>query len=377
MNYNEVEYNDESQTYRRIKERRREKRRKKKRIKRDIILFFVVCMIITAGALGVSSIADIIKSGGDKTINVSTVLANVSETINAKEDAKEEESKSEESAESKYPYKQDITVKYPAISGSYTTITDAEIRSPYIALLDVDNSEIIAGRDCNATIYPASMTKVMTLIVAVEHLESLEDTVTFDYEMLAPLVQDEASRAGFEAGETVTAKDLLYGLILPSGADAAVGLADLIAGSEDAFVELMNEKCVEMGLTGTHFTNTSGLHDTNHYTTLIEQAMIMEYAMKNEICAEILGTYQYTTQSTTEHPDGILLTSTMYSRMYGDEVEGVMIIGGKTGFTSEAKHTLVSCADKDGHLYIAVTAYADDKWHGIFDDFAIYGNYIN
>ena len=266
--------------------------------------------------------------------------------------------------------------EYPKVSESYVDIVSEEVKSPYVALLDVENNQIIAGRNIEARIYPASMTKVLSLIVAVEHLTDMSQTFTMTGDIVDPLVREGASRAGFEAGDTVSVEDMLYGLVLPSGADAAVGLAIMTAGSEGAFAELMNEKCAELGLTQSHFTNASGLFDENQYTTPVEMALILKYAMQNEKCAAILSTYQYTTAPLASNPEGVLLSSTMFSRMYGTEVEGVTITAGKTGYTQEAKNCLVSCAQKGEHHYIALTAGAENRWHVIFDDFEIYGKYL-
>ncbi len=106
-------------------------------------------------------------------------------------------------------------------------------------------------------------------------------------------------------------------------------------------------------------------------------AVILEYALQNDLCRKVLSTYQYTTSRTKEHPQGILLESTMFSRMYGDEVEGVQIEGGKTGFTDEAENCLASFAVKDGHEYIAVTAGSYDYWLTVYDAFELYGNYLD
>lgn len=302
--------------------------------------------------------------------------SNVDNTNNAQVvaislDATEEQNE----VQTETPTVQKKTYIYPTMSSSYVDITSSTVKSPYISLLDVENNQIIAGRECDKRIFPASMTKVMTLIVAVENLKSFDDTFTMTSEILYPLVKENATRAGFDSGEVVSANNLLYGLILPSGADAAIALADMISGSEEEFVNLMNQKCEELGLKNTHFVNTSGLHDDNHYTTPIEMAMILNYAMKNATCAKILSTYQYTTTPSEQHPEGILLTSTMFSKMYGDEAEGVVITSGKTGFTSEAMCCLTSYAVKDGKHYIAVTAGAGNMWNVIFDDFDIYKNY--
>lgn len=265
---------------------------------------------------------------------------------------------------------------YPGRAENYMEIDSEEVKSPYVALLDVEENKLVAGRNAEAKIYPASMTKVMSLIVAVEQLQDLSMTFSITADIVDPLYRAEASRAGFEPGDSVTVEDMLYGLILPSGADAAVGLSVLAAGSEEAFADLMNEKCAELGLTQTHFVNASGLHDENQFTTPLEMAVILKYAMENEVCAKVLSTYQYTTAPLASNPEGILLTSTMFSRMYGNEVEGVSIMAGKTGYTQEAKHCLVSFAEKNGHHYVATTAGAENKWHAIFDDFEIYGKYL-
>lgn len=269
-----------------------------------------------------------------------------------------------------------IKFDYPTTSPSYKVMEDSDIKSPYVALLDVSSNQIIAGKEPDVKIYPASMTKVMSLIVAVENISDLNATYTFNAKELNDLFLENASVAGFSVDESIKAIDLLYGLILPSGADAAGALAKLAAGSEENFVALMNAKCEELGLKNTHFCNPSGLHDENQYTTSTEMAMIMNYAMKNAVCAKILSTYQYTTESTPEHPEGILLTSTMFSRMYGTEVEGVTIKAGKTGYTDEAHNCLVSYAVKDGKEYIAVTAASGNRWYVIFDDFHIYERYL-
>ncbi len=251
-------------------------------------------------------------------------------------------------------------------------------------LIDVKGNTVLASKDADECIFPASLTKVMTLIVTVENCDDLEGKFTMTAEILEPLILENASVAGFAPGEEVTVKDMLYGLILPSGADAAIGLAAHIAGSEDSFVELMNKKSEEMGLQYTHFINASGLHHDEHYSTCREMAEILRYAMENEIMREVLTTYQYTTSNTPEHPEGIELTSTMFSRMYGDEPENAFIIAGKTGYTLEAHHCLASfaikCEENESEDdiysrkgdYILVTIGSPTKWGAVFDAIDIY-----
>lgn len=264
-------------------------------------------------------------------------------------------------------------VLYPDRSGDVIQLTPA-IDSTHAILIDLDNNTVIAEKGSQERIYPASMTKLMTLIVAIEHIEDMNATFTMTEEILAPLYAQNASMAGFQTGEICTMMDLLYGTALPSGADATTALALHTAGSEEAFVGWMNEKVEELGLKDTHFMNASGLHDVNHYSTVTDIALILEYCMQNELCKEIISTYTYTTEMTPEHPEGITLYSTMFSRMYGTEVPNIMILGGKTGFTDEAGNCLASYAQtEDGRTYIAVTGGGFSKWRPVYDAFKLYG----
>lgn len=263
---------------------------------------------------------------------------------------------------------------YPTDAEDLFTLTENNITSEYAILLNVEDNTVMASRNADEIIYPASMTKIMTLLVAAENIEDMNDTFTMTYEIIAPLVEMDASRAGFSEGETVTLWDLMYGIALPSGADASVAIATYVSGSEEAFVELMNEKAEELGLENTHFVNTSGLHDEDHYSTVTDIALLMTAVMENDICQEVLSTYQYTTTATDEHPDGIVLESTMFTRMSGNEVEGITIEAGKTGYTDASGHCLVSYAtDEEGNGYVAVVANSTTYWNSVYDTFAIYG----
>lgn len=245
-------------------------------------------------------------------------------------------------------------------------------------LIDVTANTVVASKNPTARVYPASVTKVMTLLVGVEHIQDYTQTVTMPYELLNDLFAQEATVAGFSAGEKVNMTDLLYGTILPSGADATWGIAYHVAGSEKAFAELMNEKAAAIGMKNTHFANCSGLHDPNHYTTAEDMALLMREAMKNPLCRKVLGTYQYTTASTPEHPDGLLLTSTMYSRMKGDEPEVATVLGGKTGYTTQAGHTMVSFAKgNDGHEYVFASMGGSNRWQATYDAIHVYAKYGN
>ncbi len=272
---------------------------------------------------------------------------------------------------------------FPAFA-SYTDETeDLVIDSEYGILIDLESNTVVASKNGDSKIYPASMTKIMTLVVAYEHLDDLDATYTFPAEIFDPLYQAGASVAGFKPGETVPYRDLLYGTILPSGADATVGLALAIAGSETGFAAMMNETAQRLGLGNTHFVTVSGLHDDNHYSTCHEMALILEYAISIPELRQILSTYKYTTTATAEHPEGIELRSTMYSRMEGTEAEGMYVQGGKTGYTQEARHCLATfaapCTEENAPYtrprFILVTAFGWSEYKPVFDAINTYTKY--
>lgn len=274
----------------------------------------------------------------------------------------------------------------PLIYSDYSQQLGSEISSNYCILYCVDDRNVIARKASKEKLYPASMTKIMTLIVAVESISNLDDKIEMTYEVINPLYLQGATITGFKSGDMVTVEDLLYGIVLPSGADATVSIANYISGSEEEFVKLMNKKAEELGLTDTHFTNTSGLHDTNHYTTAYDMAIILDYAIHNETCNRILSTYKYTTKSTTTdesgNPKNIEFYSTMFKNVSRELVDGVTICGGKTGYTSESMYCLASFAQKHGKTYIAVTAgapvgYERGVWTNIANDVKkLYSEYI-
>lgn len=212
-------------------------------------------------------------------------------------------------------------------------------------------------------IYPASMTKIMTALLAIENFTDLNETITVPEDIFEELTAQDASVAGFNPYEQPTVRDLLYGVLLPSGADACETLARAIGGSEEGFVAMMNQKAEELGLANTHFENCTGLHDDNHYSTCRDIAVLMNECLKSDTFREIVTTEIYTTEATASHPDGITLYDTMLHRFTSYEMSttlenGAVIEGGKTGFTDEAGQCLVSFAEYGGEEYILVTAEA-------------------
>ncbi|MCD8082100.1 MAG: hypothetical protein LUE86_00905, partial [Clostridiales bacterium] len=169
----------------------------------------------------------------------------------------------------------------PQTKDDTVTITSENVQSSYALLIDLDDNTIVAQKNAFDRISPASMTKIMTVLVAAEHVKDLDDTFTITREMTDYSYSNDASAVGFAVDETVTVRDLMYGTVLPSGADAAAGLATYVAGSLDDFVSMMNEKLDELGLSDSaHFTNCVGFYDENHFCTLCDMAMILKAAVE-------------------------------------------------------------------------------------------------
>lgn len=251
--------------------------------------------------------------------------------------------------------------------------------STHAILIDESSDTIIASKGAKDRISPASMTKVLTVLVAAEHIteEQLEDTFTMTLDITDYSYVNDCSNTGFLDGEQVKVKDLFYGTILPSGADAAVGLATYVAGSHELFVDMMNEKLKELGLSDSaHFTNCVGLYDENHYCTIYDMAVIMKAAMKNDLCREVLAEKCYTTEPTAEHPEGLTI-SNWFLRRIEDKETGGDVLGAKTGFVVESGNCAVSYSMSDaGTPYICVTAGAHSSWRCIYDHVEIYNRYV-
>lgn len=160
------------------------------------------------------------------------------------------------------------------------------INSSYAVLMQAGTGKVIGDINGDTQMYPASMTKIMTTIVAIENLSDLDQQITLTNDMVADLYAQDATQAGFQPGETAPAIDYLYGVMLPSGAECCRALAVTIAGSEDAFVDLMNQKAEKLGLDNTHFCNTTGLHADNHYSTAkdIATLLLRKFIINPEFC---------------------------------------------------------------------------------------------
>lgn len=237
------------------------------------------------------------------------------------------------------------------------TVDLSGLNSPH-AILICRGGEVLGSRDADAVLYPASLTKIMTVLLAAESLPDLDAPVTLEDGIFPPLWQANASLAGFAADETVPVRDLLYGALLPSGAECSVTLACSTAGDEQTFVQRMNQRAAALGMQDTHFCNATGLQDPAHVSTVRDIALLLDAALDNETFRQVFTARQYTTAATDAHPDGILLQSSMFAALDGESTGRAVLLGGKTGYTSEAGQCLASLAELDGQEYILVTAGA-------------------
>lgn len=241
-------------------------------------------------------------------------------------------------------------------------LTD-EIDSRFAYVWNVTEDRVLAEKNGQERMYPASMTKLMTLLLACESGIAMDTPYVFDKDMLDPLIAQGASRVGFEPEETVTFADLLYGSILSSGGDATAALAEVVDGDEASFAKHMNRRAQDLGMFDTHFVNASGLHDDEHYSTARDIALLLEKTLENATCREILSTSVYTTSRNSVHPNGMEIRSVVELRMQDYQPEQVKFQGGKTGFTDQAGYCLASFAEQGSDTYIVVVAGGEERMH--------------
>lgn len=255
----------------------------------------------------------------------------------------------------------------PEPTKAVQSISSEGLHSAHALLIRAEDGAVMMDKGASEQTYPASITKIMTAILAIENLPDLDEQIAIPEEMFTSLAEQGASVAGFDPYEQVTVRSLLYGVLLPSGADACITLAEKIAGSEEGFVQKMNEKAAELNLTGTHFMNCTGLHDPQHYTTCKDLAELMRYCMKNETFRTIVSTKSYTTEPTSSHPSGITMYDSMFTKFDNAQISttmenGFVVEGGKTGFTDEAGQCLASFGTLNGSEYILVTTGAPAQY---------------
>ncbi|MDO4170985.1 MAG: D-alanyl-D-alanine carboxypeptidase family protein [Lachnospiraceae bacterium] len=237
--------------------------------------------------------------------------------------------------------------------GDLSTSKKPSVTAKSAILMDANSGEILYEKDIYKKRYPASITKIMTTLVAIENCDSLYETVTYS-EHAINSIEPGSSQIYINPGEKLSLEESLYAIMLESANEACNGVAEHIGGSIEGFVDMMNAKAKELGCKNTHFMNPNGLHNDKHYVCAYDMALITKAALKNKTFRKIASTASYTIPTTNKskqqrplwnHHKMVKKTNYVY-----DGVEG-----GKTGFTMMARNTLVTWCQRDGLELIAVT----------------------
>ncbi len=242
----------------------------------------------------------------------------------------------------------EIISNIESIESSSNTTQLPTINSRAYVVIDRKSNTVLIGKNENQKKKMASTTKIMTALIVIEHC-NLSDTV----EISKKAASTGGSRLGLKTSDKLTVSDLLYGLMMCSGNDAAASLAEHVAGSITEFANLMNEKAKSLGLSNTHFVTPHGLDEDEHYTTAYELALLSNYAMNNEIFAKIVGTKNYTI-TINGYPKNLTNTNELLGVLNG-------VYGIKTGFTNGANRCLVTCCKRGDMDIICVVLGADTK----------------
>ena len=250
-----------------------------------------------------------------------------------------------------------------------------DIYSENMVLYNLNEDKIIDEKNKDEQISIASLTKIMTAYVAIQHIDNLEEEVVLTPNVFYGLAEANAAVAGFQIGEKVTYLDLLYGALLPSGADAANALAIFLAGNQKTFVEWMNEEADHLGLKNTHFVNMTGLDDVGHYSSVSDVAIMLKEAYQNETFKKIFTSPSYMTSDKR-----LLFRSTFRNTLTKFGLSADYILGAKTGFTYDAGRCLATIAydEQEDITYLLVTAkalYTTDYYH-VMDAITIYEYYF-
>lgn len=217
-------------------------------------------------------------------------------------------------------------------------------------LMDANTGVILYSKNINEKLYPASTTKIMTCLLAMEQ-GSLDDMIEFTKEAVFSVPAD-GSNMGMDVGESITMEQCLYGILVGSANEVANAVAEHIGGTIDNFIDMMNERATQIGCTNTHFVNANGLYDDDHYTTVYDLALISRVFFQNEMLCKIGNTARYHFEPTATQPDDFYLNNK--HKLISGEIAYDGICGGKTGYTNEARQTLVTCAEQNGMKLICI-----------------------
>ena len=228
--------------------------------------------------------------------------------------------------------------------------TGPQVSAQAAILMDANTGVILYSKNIHERLYPASTTKIMTALLAMEN-GNLDDMVEFSQDAVFSVPTD-GSNMGIDMGESITLEECLYGIMVASANEAANAAGEYVSGSIDGFVTLMNERAEEMGCNDTHFVNPNGLHDPQHYTSAYDLAVISSYFFRNEMLCKISNTPRYHFEATSTQPDDFYKNNK--HKLINGEVPYDGILGGKTGYTDDSRQTLVTCAEQNGMRLVCV-----------------------
>ena len=380
------EYDNDSEYLKKRRQVRRERMlRRQRAIRRRIILLAAAVLLL---ACGIPAAIHFSGKRAERKEQEALLAAEEQQRAEAEAQAQEEQLRQQEEAQAQEAAEAAREAEEQARIAQYQPqeteatqeipLSNENVNSTQAILVNADTGEIVARKDDQRVISPASMTKILTLLVACENLteEDLDDPFTISIEITDFVFKNQCSAVNFDKEETVTVRDLLYGTILPSGADAAMGLAEYVAGSQEAFVDMMNAKVEKLGISSTaHFTNCIGLYDEENHCTVRDMAVILRAAVDNEMCREFLSANTYTTTSTPQHPDGIEISNWFLRRIEDKDTHGEVLYA-TTGYVDQSGSCAASFQrSNSGTNYVCVTVNAHSPWRCIYDHVEIYSSY--
>ena len=244
-----------------------------------------------------------------------------------------------------------IRKNLPIQSNSYENWPDGpQVSSQSAIVMDVDSGAVLYAKNIDERLYPASTTKILTCLLAVENAK-MDEMVEFSHDAVFGVPRD-GSNMGIDVGEILPMEDCLYGILVGSANEVAAAVGEHVGGDTETFLQMMNDRAKELGCKNTNFMNANGLHDDNHYTTAYDLALIARAFFSNDYLANIANTPRVHFEPTATQPDDFYLNNK--NKLVSKEIKYEYYLGGKTGYTKEAKQTLVSCAEKDGMRLVCV-----------------------
>ena len=253
--------------------------------------------------------------------------------------------------------------------GNEIKIESIELNSEYIDIenivsknaivIDRATGQIIMGKNYNEKIHPASMTKVMTAIVGIENISNMNKRTKVTQDIIDYCIINGLSVSGFESGDNPKIIDLLYGILLESGGESCITLARYVSGTEEEFINLMNQKAREIGMENTHFSNPTGITDSENYSTAKDIGILFEYALRNKQFKKIVESKEYEARGIKGTFTKHTINNNLFFKRSMLNIDKNYIKCGKTGYTDEAGLCLVSSGEVNNREYIVVMAHAD------------------